>query len=141
MNPSNFPCLISSLDRVNSLLRLGNNRIVGWRVVHLRIQTANRKIIEIEHVKSYNVTLVPRRGGLEEVRKHKCVTTNGTRIAFPDKFPGFMLDNFVKGRDSAMWKRRDASIHYDKKRIWLPDASWVRKIYSAGLVSLLRLST
>ena len=77
----------------------------------------DRKIIEIEYVKSYNVTLTPRRGGFEEVGKHKRVTTNRFWIAFPYKFPGLMVDNFVRTRHSAMRKQRDDWVHCDDEDV------------------------
>lgn len=74
----------------------------------------DRKIVEIEHVKCY-VTLTPCRGGIEEVWKYKRIITNGLWIVFADRFPGFIVDNFVKTRDNATRKHRDGRIYCDTK--------------------------
>jgi hypothetical protein len=69
------------------------------------------KVIEIEHAERDYVMLIPRRRGLEEVRKQKRVTGDCVGFTFLNEGSPLMAHNVVDSREIAVRRKGGGWIH------------------------------
>ena len=62
------------------------------------------EVVKVEHTESDNVTLVPRRCRLEEIRESERIGANGIWLARFDDFSPLMAHNFIGCRDISVRK-------------------------------------
>ena len=81
--------------------------VVSLRIKLSRVDMAEGPVIEIEHAKGNDVTLIPCRCGVQELRKSQRISTDRVWLAVLNGCEPLVVCNFLTRRYAAVGRRHE----------------------------------